>query len=235
MLNLLNTTAELKKSKCRVAVVPIGSIEQHSDYLPLGTDLFIAETLAKKIAEVFKAYLLPILPYSNSQEHDGTPGTVWLSPVTLINVINDLVESLIRSGMKKIILVNAHGGNHVIKSAIVNLKIRYPKIGIFLAPLSWEKAYMAGNVNTNNAVHADPGETSLLYYVLNLSNKKRKIKKSVPLLSYELLESFGFKSLTKNGAWGESGTASYDKGRKIFETLLKSSVKELKQALKFNE
>lgn len=234
MFNLLNTTTNLKKSKCRIAVVPVGSIEQHSNYLPLGTDLLIAEALAKKIAQFFKAYLLPILPYSNSQEHDGTPGTVWLSPITLINVINDVVESLIRSGMKKIILVNTHGGNHVIKSAIINLKIKYPRVRIFLAPLNWEKAYVMGKVSTKNAIHADAGETSLLHYVLNI-HKEKTIKKNIPKLSYELLESFGFKLLTKNGAWGESGIATYDKGKKIFEVLLESSIKELDQAVKFHE
>lgn len=233
MLNLFSTTNDIKKSKCDLTIIPIGSIEQHSDYLPLGTDLFIAEALAKKIAKAFKAYLLPILPYSNSQEHDGIQGTVWLSPQTLINVVNDIVESLIRSGMKKIILVNAHGGNHVIKSAIVNLKIKYPKIGIFLTPLDWMAAYKKVGLETDNAVHADAGETSLLFYVLNL-HKAKKIKQSVPKISYELLESFGFAKLTKNGVWGKTGTATYEKGKIIFENLLKNTIKELNKALKFH-
>lgn len=233
MYNLLNTTTDLKKSRTHIAVIPIGSLEQHSNYLPLGTDLLIAQALAAKIAKKFTAYLLPILPYSNSQEHDGTAGTVWISPLTLMAVINDLVESLIRSKFKIIIFVNAHGGNYVIKPAIVNLKIKYPKIGIFLTPFDWQAAYQKAGIAVNNAIHADPGETSLLNFVLN-RHKDKTVKKSVPKISYELLESFGFSALTKNGAWGETGIATFDKGKIIFDSLLKNAIIKLNQGIKFH-
>ena len=64
MLSYENTKTEIEAKKPDTAVIPLGSVEQHSSHLPVGTDCFQAEALAKNVAEALDAFLLPVLPIS---------------------------------------------------------------------------------------------------------------------------------------------------------------------------
>lgn len=79
----------------RVVIVPIGSCEQHGPYLPIDTDLRIAQFLAGKLATSLAddALLLPIIPFSCSWEHRGL-GTIALSVSTLATIVHDVARSL---------------------------------------------------------------------------------------------------------------------------------------------
>ena len=105
------TWYDLEKIESKIAILPIGSIEQHGPHLPLATDLIIAEEIAKKVSEQVDAYLLPPLPYSCSKEHLGVPGTISLRPKTLLVLLVDIVQSLEQSGVKYLGIVYWHGGN----------------------------------------------------------------------------------------------------------------------------
>jgi creatinine amidohydrolase len=97
----------------KVAVVPLGSMEQHGHHLPLLTDTMggieIARRAEKELGDL--AVFLPMLWVGASDHHLAFPGTVSLHNATYTQVISDILESLIGSGFRRIVLLNSHGGN----------------------------------------------------------------------------------------------------------------------------
>ena len=86
MVTKNNTTTEIKQNlrKSKYAVVPIGSTEQQGPHLPIYADSIITYAFAEGIARAFNAFLVPLLPYSNSSEHKGFAGTISLTTKTLM-------------------------------------------------------------------------------------------------------------------------------------------------------
>lgn len=98
-----------------VAVIPIGAVEQHGPHLPVGTDYLAAEDITamavKKVKTDAPVLVLPTISYALSIEHIHVPGTLTLMPQTLIHVLTDIGDSLLRLGVQKLVFVNGHGGN----------------------------------------------------------------------------------------------------------------------------
>jgi creatinine amidohydrolase len=92
------------------AVVPIGSTEQHAG-LSLGTDVVLAERVSVEAAEPLGVPVFPSLGYGYTPYFTAYPGTVCLRIETLIAVVRDVLDSLRRSGFRRILIVNGHGGN----------------------------------------------------------------------------------------------------------------------------
>ena len=97
--------------KKKVALVPVGSTEQHGPHLPLGTDFFIACALAESVARDTGAICAPVIPIGVSAHHKQFWGTVWVSPQTFRQYIYEVATSLGYHGIRRIIFVNGHGGN----------------------------------------------------------------------------------------------------------------------------
>lgn len=96
------TTEEERARKGSVAVLPIGSFEQHGPYLPLITDTAIACIIAKEIADSYPVRYLPPVTISCSHEHESWPGTVSISSRILYAIVADVQQSLQRSGIYKL-------------------------------------------------------------------------------------------------------------------------------------
>lgn len=105
--------AEAALGRAQVAILPTGSIEQHGPHLALQTDTAIASGLAERLADDLgaDAILLPRLDYGLSEHHLHFPGTLTLRPESYLALIADIVESLAHWGMRRVIIVNGHGGN----------------------------------------------------------------------------------------------------------------------------
>jgi len=97
----------------RLAIVAVGSCEQHGPHLTLDTDSAIAQEFAGRIADDLgeRALLCPPLAYGLSEHHMSFPGTLTLRAPTLLGFISDLVESLAHWGVRRVLVVNGHGGN----------------------------------------------------------------------------------------------------------------------------
>lgn len=93
----------------RVAV-PLGSTEQHA-YLSLFTDSILAEAVAVEAAEPLGVPVLPVVPFGVSPYFTGYPGTVSLRVSTYVRLVGDILDNLVRTGFRRILLVNGHGGN----------------------------------------------------------------------------------------------------------------------------
>lgn len=99
--------------RARVALVPIGSCEQHGPHMTLDADLAIATGFAGRLADALgdDAVVCPGVAYGMSEHHLAFPGTLTLRAETLLALVRDLVESLARWGVTRVLLVNGHGGN----------------------------------------------------------------------------------------------------------------------------
>jgi creatinine amidohydrolase len=92
------------------AVVPLGSTEQHA-YLSLMVDSLIPERLAQEVAAPLGIPVFPVVPFGLSPYFSAFPGTVTLRLETYGHLIRDILDSLARSGFRRILLLNGHGGN----------------------------------------------------------------------------------------------------------------------------
>ncbi|CAF1658815.1 unnamed protein product, partial [Didymodactylos carnosus] len=98
-----------------VIIQPVGAVEQHGLHLPLAIDYVIGlAVVGKALALVpsdIRAYSLPSQQFGNSVEHISFPGTISLTPTTLISVLTEIGESVYRAGFRKFVFSNSHGGN----------------------------------------------------------------------------------------------------------------------------
>jgi creatinine amidohydrolase len=109
------TTTDAGAAHAAVAVLSVGSFEQHGPYLPLVTDTLIAAAIADAIAGHHEnVFQLLAIAYGCSHEHAAFPGTVSISATTLSAVVAYIAESCAHQGITALIIVNAHGGNSVL-------------------------------------------------------------------------------------------------------------------------
>ena len=102
------TAVEKSAGTC---IIPLGIIEKHGPHLPLGTDLIDVRETAIRAAEKEYTILFPPFYFGQIYEARQQPGTVAYSPQTVLTVLQETCDELHRNGIKKIILVNGHGGN----------------------------------------------------------------------------------------------------------------------------
>ncbi len=107
-----------------ILLLPIGAVEQHGPHLPFNTDLVIAmecaEAVMDHVGALLDLWLLEPLAFSKSNEHAGTPGTIWLGPETLLRVLDDIGRSIAATSATKVAFLNGHGGN----SSLLNVACR---------------------------------------------------------------------------------------------------------------
>lgn len=108
----------VRQAEYRVAVLPLGATEPHNLHLPYGSDVFEGDLVGEKLCEAAwqrgaKVMLLPTIPYGTQTNQQAFPFAMNLNPSTLAAVIADLVETLVRQGILKIVLLNSHGGNEL--------------------------------------------------------------------------------------------------------------------------
>lgn len=111
------------------AVVPLGSVEQHA-YLSLAVDMLLAEKIANDAAEPLGIPVYPAMPFGITPYFSDYPGTINLRVETYVRVIHDILDSLARSGFKRIVFVNGHGGNQPAASAVSEWMLQHPQIKV---------------------------------------------------------------------------------------------------------
>lgn len=106
----------VRDERFEVAVLPLGATEPHNLHLPYGTDTLESDAIGERLCESVwqrgaRVLLLPTIPYGTETNLAAFPLALNLNPSTLARVIEDLVASLVGSGLRKIVLLNSHGGN----------------------------------------------------------------------------------------------------------------------------
>ena len=96
-----------------VVILPLGSVEQHGNHLPIGTDTMLAEAVSRAAAEASGGTVVMPPPwYGFSAHHMRFPGSITLRAETLLALVEDVVASLVRHDFRRILIVNGHGGNN---------------------------------------------------------------------------------------------------------------------------
>jgi creatinine amidohydrolase len=107
---------ELKPLGVQVAILPIGSTEPHANHLPYGTDTWTADILASRVAARANAMgarvlVLPTMPYGVNSNQVPNPYAQSIRPATLITFVKDVIDTLEQQGIRKVVILNGHGGN----------------------------------------------------------------------------------------------------------------------------
>jgi creatinine amidohydrolase len=121
---------QLLDARPNLAVLPWGATEAHNYHLPHGTDIIEATELAERAAQVAhqrgaKVIVLPAIPYGNNAQQLDQVATIHLSTTTAAAILHDVVESLLRQGISRLLILNAHGGNEF-KPLVRDLQARFP-------------------------------------------------------------------------------------------------------------
>ncbi len=143
-----------------LALIPVGSTEQHGPHDPMGTDYLAAATVASETAAAIdrEVMVTPPIPVGISEEHRQFTGTLWVSPATFRDYVREVAESLIHHGWNRIVLVNGHGGNIPALGEVAATVSRDEEA--LVVPFTWFDAVDA----PFDMGHAGPLETSLLLH-----------------------------------------------------------------------
>lgn len=227
MIDLITsaTAADEKQRDASVAVLPIGSFEQHGDFLPLITDTVVACAIAQEIAKAYPVMLLPPVTVSCSHEHAAWRGTVSISARTLYQVVADIADSLNRSGVQRLVLVNGHGGNYVLSNVVQEYTaVHGPVMSLFPQPHDWTKARIDAGMETDSHedMHAGELETSLLLHVA--PQLVRAGHESADWIASDRphLLTLGMSAYTSSGVIGRPSLGTAEKGKAALGSLAAS-------------
>jgi creatinine amidohydrolase len=208
-----------------IAVLVFGACENHGDHMPFGSDFIFPMELAKSVAKKCNnLIILPYVPYGLSLHHDQFQMTISLNPDTLVGVISDLLLSLVKNNINKILIINGHDGNIApIEIAARSVKNKHPEIVITCLESWW---VLIGELRKdlfdvwNGLGHGGEAETSGMLAVRpELVNMELAPKDVVPMLPEHIRIYWKFNELTQTGATGSPQNASIQKGKDTFHAL----------------
>ncbi|MEO9649143.1 MAG: creatininase family protein [Roseobacter sp.] len=151
-----------------IAVLPVGAVEQHGPHLPLAVDAAVADGLAHRVAEKLPedspVLFLPTQSVGKSDEHLHFPGTLTLSAETLARLWTEIGASVARSGVRKIVLLNSHGGQISTMDIVVrNLRIEHKMLAF---SVNWFGFGLPDGLYSDDeqrvGIHAGDIETSMM-------------------------------------------------------------------------
>lgn len=219
-----STTEDEQALNADVAILPIGSFEQHGPYLPLTTDTIIACTIGQAIADKYPIRLLSPITISCSHEHSAWSGTVSISAATLYAIIHDIRDSLKHQGIRKLVLLNAHGGNYVLRNVVQESTTREDAMALFPTNTDWATARTAAGIVTSNHedMHAGEAETSILLHACPEFVRNGYQTADQIANERDLLLTRGMQFYTPSGVIGRPSLASAAKGRVALASLVEA-------------
>ncbi|MFB3785459.1 MAG: creatininase family protein [bacterium] len=238
---LLETNYHYVKSHpYEVVVLPVGATEPHNLHLPYGSDAITTERVGDLICERAHALgarvaLLPGIPFGVDSNLLGFPMTVSLNPSTLDRVIGDVIHSMEAHGIRKMVLLNGHGGNDLKNT----LREYFGKTSIFLSLVEWWKVAAdryAEIIEHRNGDHADEMETSVVMYLFpELVDLSRADDGAVKASRFEAINR-GWVQVTRpwhivttNAGVGYPKKASPEKGKQIIDIVVERIGQYLKE------
>ncbi|MEP7291744.1 MAG: creatininase family protein [Chloroflexota bacterium] len=149
-----------------VCLLPLSVIERHAHHMPLGTDMLIGRDLCRRAAAIEPAIIFPDNIFTQILEARHCPGTIAIDPDLTVRLLENLCREIARNGLKKIVLVNAHGGNNSLIHYFVQTQLASPRdyvVYVAEPPLSADdKSAVAAQWDTTVDGHAGESETSAI-------------------------------------------------------------------------
>lgn len=239
-------------------LVPVGAIEQHGPHLPLSTDWAIADEAAKAVVEQLgdelDLWALPALPYSKSNEHAWSPGTLWLSNHTMHHLLDDVGRCVAASGARRIVFLNAHGGNSaLLMVACRELRLAHGLLTFLVHPFA-PPAYSAaaavdppehkrGSTELGMGVHAGLDETAIMLHLRPDDVDMSKAAANVPEwltrnrhVRFGGSAHFGWLSddFGPSGVIGDPTAATAELGEELFAAAVEHLCAQLREIVAFD-
>ena len=210
------------KQKKQIAIIPVGSIEQHGPHLPISTDSDIVTEISLRFSKKINGILLPTINYGISDEHFPF-FNLSVKKSTLSKMLDDICGSLIKNGISRILIINGHYGNLDSLKDFERKKKKSRKIKV----LSYWK-YMDREFD-----HAGNVETSIMLAIsknVKMKNAKKGFQtdgmSKQEISKINKLAQKSFPKVTGNGVWGDPTKSSAKLGRKIINEVVNNLVKE---------
>jgi creatinine amidohydrolase len=218
-----------------IAVLPLAATEQHGPHLPLETDVLIAQAYLARVRELISSTapvtFLPIEGIGISSEHTDFPGTLTLSPEAAIRSWMAIGESVVRAGLKKLVMVTSHGGNSAAMSLVAQeLRAQQRMLAV---TTSWGRLSAAETLfpaeEVEHGIHGGAVETSIMLARYGAQVKREAIadfrpltivmKKNFRWLSTQRPAPFAWQTqdLHPSGAVGDATQASAEKGERLID------------------
>lgn len=229
------TASDYRKNPFDKVILPLGSLESHGPHLPFATDTLTVYLLALELASrLEKISVLPPVPYGMSEHYRDFPLTISLRFETETSVIHDILESLWRQGIFRILILNGHDGNiSPIETAARTAKVAHPELRIITLDAWWDSLAKLLPLDFfevwGGLGHGGEGELSMGLALFPELCRPDLARGVVPVN----LPKFGeakwlFSELTDSGASGDPTKATLKKGKVMKEVLLDELVNLIK-------
>jgi len=152
-----------------VCLLPLSVIERHAHHLPVGTDMYIGRDLCRRTAELEPVIIFPDVIFTQILEAQHVPGTIAMDADLILRLLDNVCREITRNGLKKIVIVNAHGGNGSLIFFFLQMQLATPRdYAVYVAepPLSPEdEAAVSAQWDTTVDGHAGERETSAIMII----------------------------------------------------------------------
>ncbi len=232
----------IRETSFEIAVLPWGATEAHNYHLPYGTDVIEAEEVAAESARIAwaagtKVIVLPSIPFGvNTGQFDVTLD-INMNPSTQLAILHDVVDTLNRQGIFKLLILNSHGANNF-NNAIRELGLKFPEM--FLCSCNWFKAVDQKQFFIHKDDHAGEMETSVVMHlaphlVLPLNEAGDGAAKQFSFTAMQ--EGWGWAerrwtAVTKDTGVGNPYESSAEKGKKFFHAATQKVAELITQVAK---
>jgi creatinine amidohydrolase len=235
-----------------IAVLPVGAVEQHGPHMPMSTDhatidAMVAATIPK-LEPSLPVLFLPTASYGKSNEHSRYPGTITLSAQTLLAMWMDIGDSVARSGVRKFVLFNSHGGQMSVMDIVArDLRERH---GMMAVAANWYTLGLPQGLfderEMKHGIHAGDLETSVMLHVAprnvrmdkarNFASLTETLSRENRFLSITPSGKLGWQTqdLNPEGACGDATLATAEKGRATIDYVTDRFVELLSEIDRFD-
>lgn len=232
---------EAVKAVQQVCLLPLSCIERHAHHLPLGTDMYIARELCHRAAELEPAIIYPDFIYTQILEARHYPGCIGVEPRIFMELLENVCREVARNGLKKIIIVNAHGGNDSLIHYFSQLQLASRRdYVVYIAEPHYsqkDEAELAKQWETTVDGHAGEVETSAILAIHPEFVRKDLLKpgdEGMPLGRLKELRDLG----VDMGIWwyadhpshycGDGSKATAEKGERMLSSRARALAKVIK-------
>ncbi|WP_311173642.1 creatininase family protein [Halobellus ordinarius] len=221
-----------------VAIVPLGSTEQHGPHLPLATDHLIAEGLAREASERTGFLCTPTVNVGVSPHHRQFHGTMWVDAPQFRDYVESLTRNLTYHGIDRVVYVNAHGGN-VQHLREVGRRLRDDS-ACYAVEWMWDESIpdLVEEVFERNGPHGGPKETAMIQHLAPDLVREEKLTAArdngLPDVdAAEHIQKYGARTFydaienSENGVFGDQTDATAEIGERLFEAATEQLVRLL--------
>lgn len=225
----------LLKSCGQAAIFPVGATEQHGPHMGCGMDAVLAGSLCAAVGEKMGVLVLPALPYGCSIGHSRRwPGTLTLTPATLIEAAKQIGASAYHSGVRRLFIVNAHVGNSApLRCALDLLRSEHDDLMVALINShSISSRVREAHFADGEDWHANDAETSLMLAIApEMVRQDAMANADDPDRTHGLVFSHPVNRTSLNGVTGKPSAATREKGERLFNWMVDDLSETIRRGL----